>query len=70
MKTAKKAGGNLLKDVKFLSVYEDEKLGDNKSVAISLVFRADDKTLNDSDIAPAYNEVLAALDKSHNAKLR
>lgn len=70
IKTAKKAGGKFLKDVRFLSVYEDEKLGDNKSVAISLVFRADDKTLNDSDIAPSYDDVLSALDKEHNAKLR
>ena len=70
MRTAKKAGGNLLKDVNFLSVYENAVLGDKKSVAISLVFRADDKTLSDGDITPAYNDVLQALDKTCGAKLR
>ena len=71
IKTAKKAGGNLLKEVNFLSVYEDfNKLGGKKAVAISLVFRADDKTLNDSDITPSYDAILDALAKGHDAKLR
>ena len=71
LKACKSAGGKLLKEVEFLNVYEDAKLGDDiKSVAISLTFRDDNKTLADADIKDSYDAILAKLDKQYGAKLR
>ncbi len=70
LKTAKAAGGKYLEDCEFFNVYEDEKLGDMKAVAISLTFRAPDKTLADTDIADDLNRVLAKLEEKCGAKLR
>ncbi|SCW27289.1 phenylalanyl-tRNA synthetase beta subunit [Ruminococcaceae bacterium YRB3002] len=71
IKTAKAAGGKYLEDCVFFNVYEDDKLGaDVKAVAISLTFRAPDRTLADSDIAEDINRVLAKLEEKCGAKLR
>lgn len=70
MRCAKKAGGKLLADVKFLSVYEDLKLGPKKSVAISLVFRADDRTLSEQEIKEPYDAILSKLESDLGAVLR
>ena len=71
MKTAKSAGGKYLKDVKFFDVYQDDKLGIGlKSVAISLVFRADDKTLSDEDIRKDIDNIVDRLSSKLGAKLR
>ena len=54
-----------------LDVYEDNKLGaDMKSVAVSLMFRDDNKTLTDADIKDSYDKILDRLAKNYNAKLR
>ena len=71
IKTCKSAGGKLLKEVEFFDVYEDSKLGaDMKSVAVSLMFRDDNKTLTDADIKDSYDKILERLAKNYNAKLR
>jgi len=71
LRTIKSAGGKLLKEVQFFDVYEDDKLGDNvKSVAVSLIFRDDSKTLADADIKDPYDKILDKLSKNYNAKLR
>ena len=71
LRTIKSAGGKLLKEVEFFDVYEDDKLGDNvKSVAVSLIFRDDAKTLADADIKDPYDKILDKLSKNYNAKLR
>ena len=71
MKAAKSAGGKYLKDVKFFDVYQDDKLGIGlKSVAISLVFRADDKTLSDEDIRKDIDNIVDRLSSKLGAKLR
>ena len=71
IKTCKSAGGKLLKEVEFFDVYEDNKLGaDMKSVAVSLMFRDDNKTLTDADIKDSYDKILDRLAKNYNAKLR
>ena len=38
-----------------------------KSVAFSLVFRADDRTLTDGDIEPAMDKIVTALEKNLGA---
>ncbi|MCQ2515645.1 MAG: phenylalanine--tRNA ligase subunit beta [Saccharofermentans sp.] len=71
IKTCKSAGGKLLKEVEFFDVYEDSKLGDNKkSVAVSLVFRDDSRTLADDDIKDSFASILAKLEKTYDARLR
>jgi len=71
LRTCKSAGGKLLKEVEFFDVYEDSKLGDNKkSVAVSLIFRDDTKTLADTDIQAPYDAILAKLEKTYDAHLR
>ena len=71
LKVAKSAGGKYLEDCEFFNVYEDEKLGENvKAVAISLTFRAPDKTLADTDIAGDLDNVLGKLEEKCGAKLR
>ena len=71
LKTIRSAGGKLLKEVEFFDVYESEKLGENmKSVAVSLIFRDDNKTLTDADIKDSYDKILERLEKNCGAKLR
>ena len=71
LRTCKSAGGKLLKEVEFFDVYEDSKLGENKkSVAVSLIFRDDAKTLTDADIKAPYDAIIAKLEKTYDAHLR
>ena len=71
IKTCRSSGGKLLKQVEFFDVYEDAKLGENKkSVAVSLVYRDDNKTLTDADIVDSYNAIIAKLEKEYDAHLR
>ena len=71
LRTCKSAGGKLLKEVDFFDVYEDAKLGDGmKSVAVSLIFRDDNKTLSDADIKAPYDNIIAKLEKQYDAHLR
>jgi len=71
IKTCKSAGGKLLKEVEFFDVYEDARLGeDKKSVAVSLVFRDDNRTLADDDIKASYDAILDKLEKNYEAHLR
>ena len=71
IKTAKSAGGKYLRDVKMFDVYTGDKLGEGlKSVAISLSFRADDKTLSDDDIKKDIDSIISKLESKLGAKLR
>ena len=71
LKTAKSTGGKYLEECEFFNVYEDSKLGDDvKAVAISLTFRAPDKTLADNDISDDINKILSKLEEKCGAKLR
>ena len=65
------AGGKLLKDVKLFDIYRGAGIRSGaKSVAFSLVFRAEDRTLTDTDIEPAMNRLLRALENEWNAVRR
>ena len=71
LRCCKSAGGKLLKEVEFFDVYEDNKLGDNKkSVAVSLIFRDDSRTLTDDDIKTPFDSILSKLEKQFDAHLR
>ena len=66
-----RAGGPLLRSVKLFDVYRGAGIRPGaKSVAFSLVFRAEDRTLTDTDIEPAMDDVLSALERDLGAVRR
>jgi phenylalanyl-tRNA synthetase beta chain len=57
-----RAAGDTLEDAEIFDVYAGEQVGaGRRSLALSLVFRALDRTLTDEDVAPARDRVLEAL---------
>ena len=69
-KVIKKAAGNLLVSSKLFDVYTSESLGDKKSMAYSLTFGSNTKTLTDEEINPILEKVIEALEKNLKAELR
>ncbi len=70
-KCIREAGGDLLKAVDFFDVYRGLPIAPGKkSVAFSLSFRGEDRSLKDGDIEPHMNAILAALESQLGAKLR
>jgi phenylalanyl-tRNA synthetase beta chain len=71
IEAVRKAAGALLESVSVFDVYTGERLGkDKKSVAMALVFRHEERTLTDEEVAEAHARVLAELEQSFGAKLR
>ena len=70
VKVIKKAAGNLLIEAKLFDIYTSALLGDKKSVAYSLTFGSNAKTLTDDEINPLMEKIIAALEKNLNAELR
>jgi len=60
----------LLKESYPVDIYEDEKLGDKKSLTIRFFIQSMEKTLEDSDIEAVMAEVMSALASGCNAELR
>jgi phenylalanyl-tRNA synthetase beta chain len=70
-RTIRKAAKNLLAGVKLFDLYEGDRIeAGRKSLAYSLVYRAEDRTLKEEEVAGVHAEVLAALEKEHRAVLR
>lgn len=65
------SGGKLLEKILLFDVYRSEQLGENrKSMAYSLTFRAEDRTLTDEDVNKALDRILRNLKERFNAVLR
>ena len=65
------AGGKLLRDVRLFDIYRGKGIDeDKKSMAFSLLLRADDRTLTDADSDGVMSAVLSALEQKFDAKLR
>ena len=65
-----KCGGKLLESYSLFDIYEGERIGENKkSLAYSMVFRANDRTLEDKDVNPIIDKIVAKL-KEKNIELR
>ena len=60
----------MLKKCYPIDVYEDEKLGEKKSLTVRFFIQSLDKTLEDSDIEKIMESVMLALESQHDAKLR
>ena len=69
-KVIKKAGGNLLINQEMFDVYTNAILGDKKSVAYSLTFGSNSKTLTDEEVNPVVEKIIEALEKTLKAELR
>ncbi|MBR6377134.1 MAG: phenylalanine--tRNA ligase subunit beta, partial [Oscillospiraceae bacterium] len=65
------AAGKLLREIKLFDVYRGTGIQPGKkSVAFSLTFRAEDRTLTDADIEPAMDKIVKTLEASLNAVRR
>ncbi|MCF0246098.1 MAG: hypothetical protein HUJ55_04665, partial [Ileibacterium sp.] len=52
-------------------VYTGEHVAeDEKSVALKMTFQSENQTLSDQEITKVFNEIIAAVEKKFNAKLR
>lgn len=70
-KISKKHGEKLLESFKVFDIYEGDNIEEGKkSVAFSLVFRAPDRTLEDSEVSEISGKIVADIEKDLNAKLR
>lgn len=68
---AGEAAGPLLKNLRIFDVYQGKGVeSTRKSIAMALTFQDESRTLNDADINPAVEAVLAALGNTFNATLR
>jgi phenylalanyl-tRNA synthetase beta chain len=69
--TIRQFGGELLKSIQVFDVYTGEKIAaDLKSIAFSLLFRHDERTLQDEEVQQAIDRILQALASEHAAELR
>lgn len=67
----KKSGGRLLTNINIFDVYEGENIGDNeKSIAFSLSFQDNNKTLNDEEVMTVFNNIISDVCKKLSVKLR
>lgn len=70
-KIIKKCSGNILEGYKLFDVYKGAQIPQGKkSVAYSVAFRAEDRTLTDEEITEVFNKILSKLEKELGAQLR
>ena len=70
-KTIKSNGGKLLIKSEVFDVYEGNNLPQGKrSIAYSLTFGANDRTLTDEEINPIIEKIIVGLEKTFSAELR
>ena len=66
-----KAGGDLLKGVQLFDVYRGEPIpAGHKSLAYSLTYQTDDRTLTDKEVASVQTRIVKAAERELGAKLR
>lgn len=71
LETIREAAGELLQNVQVFDVFTGSKLGEGKkSVAISLVYRHNERTLTDEEVTAAHAGVVSALEQKFQAELR
>lgn len=60
----------MLKDTYPVDIYEDEKLGDKKSLTVRFFIQSMEKTLEDSDIEAVMGQIMTVLETECKAELR
>ena len=67
----RRAGGNLLSKVELFDVYRGEQVGaGKKSMAYSLTYQAEDRTLGDKDVEKQRNKIVRSLEVQLGATIR
>ena len=67
----KKAGGRLLNDIYVFDVYTGDKIDSSKkSLAYSLTFSSNDRTLSEEEIMKVFNNIIKKCEKEIGAELR
>jgi phenylalanyl-tRNA synthetase beta chain len=67
----RRAGGKLLADVRLFDVYRSQAIGEGKkSMAYSVAYQAEDRTLQENDAQKIRQRIIQALDKELGARLR
>ncbi len=66
-KVIKKAGGRLLETIDVFDVYQKD---GQKSIAYSLTFRDENKTLSDEEVMVIFNRIIGAVEEKVGAKVR
>jgi phenylalanyl-tRNA synthetase beta chain len=70
-KVIRESGGNLVEEVKLFDVYSGDQIEEGKkSIAYSIVYRSNDKTLTDEEIIPVHQNILAELENKLQISLR
>ena len=70
-KVIKSAASEILKGIKLFDIYRGEQVADGKkSVAFTLTYQDESKTLTDDDVAPVHGNILKALEETLGAVLR
>jgi phenylalanyl-tRNA synthetase beta chain len=68
---ARRAGGKLCRSVRVFDVYEGDQVpADKRSLALRVVMRSPERTLNEKDIAGVRAKILKALEREFQAELR
>jgi phenylalanyl-tRNA synthetase beta chain len=67
----RRAGGELLRDVRLFDVYRGEPIPEGKkSMAYALTYQASDRTLTDKEVAKVHERIVKAAEKQLGAALR
>ncbi len=67
----REAGGDLLKDVRLFDVYQGDSIPEgSKSLAYSLTYQTDERTLTDKEVAQVHSRIVRTLHHRLDAKLR
>jgi len=68
---ARRAGGKLVRSVRVFDVYEGDQVPRGKrSLALRVLMRSPERTLNEKDIAAVRNKIVAALEREFGVTLR
>lgn len=69
--TIRKQGGNMIESVKLFDVYKGKQVPEGKkSIAYSLTYRLENKTLTDEEVSKVHDKILKALEFKIGAELR
>lgn len=66
----RKAAGELLSEIRVFDVFEDEKLGDKRSIALGVVLQNAARTLEDKEVDAVASAIVAAASEKFGAELR
>jgi len=67
----RKQGGNILEKVKLFDVYRGKQIeSGKKSIAYSISYRAENKTLTDKEVNKVHSKIIRSLEHNLGAQLR